>query len=48
MRKINMPLDLESRRIKRASSRITYLCNFELNTKSFVDGLLEALVELNK
>ena len=46
MQRIKTHFDSESRRIRRASSRVTTLCRFEQDPLKFVNGLKEVLVEL--
>ena len=46
MQRIKTHFDSETRRIKRASSKISTLCRFEQDPLKFVNGLKEALVEL--
>ncbi len=46
MQRPKMPFDARSRRIKRASIKISRLCRFEENSKRFEEGLKEAIGEL--
>ena len=43
-----MYFDSETRRIRRASHKITTLCKFEANSDKFTEGMLNALEELRK
>jgi len=46
MQRIKAHFDSETRRIRKASSKISTLCRFEQDPLKFTDGLKEALVEL--